>query len=203
MESLAYNDGGEKNVAGGDGGDTNLLYEVGTKLTNLPLQLNNRTGAGAVLPTITTSAASNVVSSSVTLNGLANPKGDATNGWFRWETSNVACSSLPNVTTSQNLGTGTTDVAYSQNLSTLSANTAYYFCAVASNSSGEVQGSVLTFTTTDPPGWTWSGNGNTTFAGTTTWTTVATVPVGSTKIALSMYAMTPICQATGLIIPLL
>ena len=47
MESLAYNDGGEKNVVGGDGGDTNLLYELGSKLTNVPTEVNDRSSAGA------------------------------------------------------------------------------------------------------------------------------------------------------------
>src|SRR3989344_6751548 len=47
MESLAYNDGGEKNVVGGDGGDTNLLYELGSKLTNVPIEVNDRSSAGA------------------------------------------------------------------------------------------------------------------------------------------------------------
>src|SRR3989344_1369780 len=47
MESLAYNDGGAKNAAGNDGGDTNLLYEIGTKFTNVPTIINDRLSGGS------------------------------------------------------------------------------------------------------------------------------------------------------------
>ena len=62
MESLAYNDGGAKNAAGNDGGDTDLLYEIGTKFTNVPTIINDRLNSGAttgIVPDSTSTYKSN------------------------------------------------------------------------------------------------------------------------------------------------
>lgn len=115
----------------------------------------NGTSFGSVLnfltlptaPTVTTNSQTNVTSSTATLNGTVNPNGGSTNGWFRYGTSNVSCSSLPTVTTSQALGTGSVNVALSQAISGLSPSTTYYFCAVANNAGGTTYGTVLNFTT--------------------------------------------------------
>jgi hypothetical protein len=105
---------------------------------------------------VVTVAASSVASTSATLNGSANPNGDATTGWFRYATSSPGiCNDsfgtrLP-ASGGTALGSGTSSVAYSQGLSGLSPNTTYYFCAIAQNGSGTALGSVLSFTTLSAP----------------------------------------------------
>ena len=128
-------------VYGPSGTDSNGIYTNYSPFTyfNIPV------------PTVTTIAASNVTSVSATFNGSANPNGYATNGWFRWGLSNVACSSLPNVTSLQPLGSGAAAVNYNQAISGLSPSTPYYFCAAASNSGGTSYGNVLSFTTPAAP----------------------------------------------------
>ena len=156
----------------------------------------------AQVPSVTTSTATSVTSSSATLNGSANPNGASTTGWFRHSVTNPgtcddAFGTRAPLTGGSALGLGTSPVVYSQNATGLTASTTYYFCAIAENSAGKSYGSVLSFTTTDPPGWTWSGNGNTTYAGTATWAAVATIPSGSTKVALARYAMETDADLSG------
>lgn len=49
-------------------------------------------------PTVTTNAATSVGTNAATLNSTANPNGQSTTVVYRYGTSNVACSSLPNTT---------------------------------------------------------------------------------------------------------
>jgi len=117
------------------------------------------TGLGSVLsfatmassPTVTTSAATGIATSTVTLNGSANPNGASTTGYFRYSTTNPGtCSDtfgtrVP-LSGGTNLGAGTSSVPFSQAISGLTAGTTYYFCAIAVNSAGMVFGSVVSFT---------------------------------------------------------
>lgn len=96
-------------------------------------------------PTVTTGSATNVTPTAATLNGTVNPNGSNTAAYFRWGTSNVACASLPNVTSVQSAGSGTSAVAISANIS-LPSQTTYYYCAIGNNAGGAVYGSVLSFT---------------------------------------------------------
>ena len=101
-------------------------------------------------PTPTTQAAGSITASSLQMNGLINPNGGTTQGWFEWGTS----SSLNtfSTTTPGNMGAGTSDVPLTSNLTGLSCNTAYYFRAVAGPSSGSVvRGSILSATTSACP----------------------------------------------------
>jgi len=101
-------------------------------------------------PTVTTNAATNVTTSTATLNGSANPNGAGTTGWFRYDTSPGTCNETFGTPTPTNsLGSGTSTVSYSENITDLSPSIPYYFCAIAENANGKVFGSVLTFTTDD------------------------------------------------------
>jgi hypothetical protein len=99
-------------------------------------------------PNVVTSAASAVNVTSATLNGTVNPNGIATNGFFEWGTDPALATST--ATTSQSVGSGTTNQAMSASLSTLAASTTYYFRAVGSSNGGTVRGSILSFTTRAP-----------------------------------------------------
>ena len=100
-------------------------------------------------PGVATNDPSDVTTNSATLNGTVNPNGGptSTTAGFRWDSTNVACSSLPNVTATS-VHTGTNPIAITpQNIGGLSPSTTYYFCATATNGGGTAYGSVLSFTT--------------------------------------------------------
>jgi phosphodiesterase/alkaline phosphatase D-like protein len=104
----------------------------------------------ANLPTVSTGAATSVTLSSATMNGTVNPNGAAATGWFEWGTSSTLSSFTS--TTAQSLGSGTSDVAMSANLTGLSSNTTYYFRAAGQNTSGTQKDGILSFTTPmNPP----------------------------------------------------
>ncbi|HEX8774170.1 MAG TPA: BACON domain-containing carbohydrate-binding protein [Pyrinomonadaceae bacterium] len=99
-------------------------------------------------PSVATTAATSVASTSATLNGLINPNGSATNGWFEWGTSQTLAtfSSTP----LQAMGSGGSSVAINSVLSNLNPTTTYYYRVAASNSLGTSKGSILSFTTPLP-----------------------------------------------------
>ncbi|MFA6135879.1 MAG: fibronectin type III domain-containing protein, partial [Candidatus Paceibacterota bacterium] len=103
-------------------------------------------------PIVITNSATNLSQNSATLNGSVNPNGAATQYWFEYGTS----VSLGASTASQSLGSGTSAQNVNSYISGLSANTTYYFRAVATNQYGSAQGSILSFTTQ-----TGGGGGNT------------------------------------------
>jgi phosphodiesterase/alkaline phosphatase D-like protein len=100
-------------------------------------------------PSVTTRAPSAVTYSSATLAGSVNPKGADTHAWFQYSTSSSMTGSQS--TPQQDIGSGTSAVSISGDISGLSASTTYYFQAVASNSVGTNYGSVLSFTTLAQP----------------------------------------------------
>ncbi len=120
-------------------------------------------GFGSVLsfttpspPTVTTSPANSISITSATLNGVANPNGASSTGWFRYSTiSPGTCNDSFGVrspsTGGSALGAGTTPQNYAQAISGLVTGTTYYFCAIAGNTEGVSFGSVLSFTTLAPP----------------------------------------------------
>jgi len=95
----------------------------------------------AVAPTATTLAASNVTSTTVTLNGSVNPGGLATTTWFQWNP--------PDGDTNTILGIGSaaTAVALHANITGLTPSTAYSFQVYAWNSRGQKNGALMKFTT--------------------------------------------------------
>ncbi|HMF43004.1 MAG TPA: hypothetical protein VKQ32_20165, partial [Polyangia bacterium] len=122
------------------------------------------TGVGAVLsfttpapPSVVTTGATVITSSSAQLNGSVNPTAAASIGWFRVNTTDPGgCNDtfgtrIPiTAGTGTSLGSGTTPVTYSINTNTvlsLTPGTTYYYCAIASNSLGTSFGAVVSFTT--------------------------------------------------------
>lgn len=96
-------------------------------------------------PTVETRSASSVTSASAVLVGAVNPQGSSdTVRWFEWG----ATQSLGKQTPKANQGTGAGDFSYS--ISDLSANTSYYYRAVAQNANGLVTGSLFSFQTGNP-----------------------------------------------------
>lgn len=101
-----------------------------------------------VLPTVTTSSASSITQTTASLAAFINPNGSSTDRSYRYGTSNVSCSSLPNSTTPVNIGSGTSLVfPNNQGIASLSAATTYYYCATATNPGGTTYGTVQSFTT--------------------------------------------------------
>jgi len=98
---------------------------------------------GGSAPTATTGSATNVTSNSATLKATVNPNGLATTVYFQWGTS----PSYGNSTPSQSIGSGTSTVNVSANLSGLSPDTTYYYRIVATNSAGTTYGSGMSFRT--------------------------------------------------------
>jgi len=136
------------NVVGAPGTSTDLTWqrflfneEAQTNLVNGRFTVSSPSGP----PAVTTSAASSVTNTSATLNGSVNPNGLATNIWFEWGTSSTLASF--NTTPMQAVGSGTTSVAVSANLSGLTAGTTYYFRLAGANSAGTARGAILSFTT--------------------------------------------------------
>ena len=104
--------------------------------------------AGALVPTVTTSAATSVTATGAQLNGAANPNGVAATAQFEYGTTTAYGS----ITTAQNVGSGSISVTISTTLSGLTPNTTYHYRIVATNSAGTSQGTDQSFTTgTAPP----------------------------------------------------
>ncbi|MEZ4295071.1 MAG: MYXO-CTERM sorting domain-containing protein [Polyangiaceae bacterium] len=152
------------------------------------------TGLGSILtfttlaaPTTTTAAATAVSSSNATLNGSADPNGDAATGYFRYSTTNPgSCNDVFGTRAPASggtaLGSGTTAVPFSQSITGLAGGTTYYYCAIAQNSVGTGFGTLMTFTTSagpavttlaasavTPTGATLNGSANPNLAATSGW----------------------------------
>jgi subtilase family serine protease len=111
---------------------------------NGPTGVGTPDGTGAFEPTsteapsVTTEAASSLTQTSATLNATVNPNGASVSECkFEYGTTmvygdSVACSSSP--------GSGTTPVAVSAKITTLAANTTYYYRISATNADGTSEG---------------------------------------------------------------
>ena len=93
-------------------------------------------------PVVTTNSATNVTTSSATLNGSLDPHGLSTTVHFQYGTTTSYGS-----TTATQTRTGNTYMNIAANISGLTAHTTYHFRIVATNSSGTRMGSDMTFTT--------------------------------------------------------
>ena len=93
-------------------------------------------------PVVTTNPATNVTSSSTTLNGSLDPHGLTTNVYFQYGTTTGYGHATP-----MRSQTGNTFRNISANISGLSAHTTYHFRIVATNSGGTRFGGDRTFTT--------------------------------------------------------
>ena len=104
------------------------------------------TSVAAQAPAATTGAASAIASTTATLAGTVNPEGADTHVWFLYGTSSTLSGATQ--TASQDLGSGTTALAASANLTGLTAGTQYYYQVVAQNATGTTDGAIVSFTTT-------------------------------------------------------
>lgn len=95
-------------------------------------------------PSATTQAAA-VTGNSVQLNGLSNPHGFPTSVFFEWGTT----AAYGNPTPAKDIGSGSTDVTFSETLSNLTPGT-YHYRAVATWGGGRANGADATFTVIAP-----------------------------------------------------
>ena len=93
-------------------------------------------------PVVTTNSATNITTSSATLNGSLDPHGLSTTVHFQYGTTTSYGSVTPNQTK-----TGNTYLNIAANISGLTTDTTYHFRIVAHNSGGMSMGSDSTFTT--------------------------------------------------------
>jgi hypothetical protein len=93
-------------------------------------------------PVVTTGSATNVTSSSATLNGSLDPHGLTTTVSFQWGTTTSY-----GHTTAMQSQTGNTYRNIAASISSLTTHTTYHFRIVATNSAGTRMGSDRTFTT--------------------------------------------------------
>ncbi len=101
-------------------------------------------------PTVANLAATPVGATTATLNGNVNPNGLATEAWFVWGTSSTLAGGTS--TTHEAIGAGTSAVAVDVALTGLTTGTTYYYRVVASNSSGQTNGTpILNFTSGAAP----------------------------------------------------
>jgi CSLREA domain-containing protein len=123
---------------------------AGSTLVTVLTSVFGEVGASpGFIPSITTKAPSSVGLNAATLNGSANPNGDATIAYFRYDNADPgSCSDLFGTKTpDHNIGNGTSNVDYSDQVTGLNSLQTYYYCAVATNSAGTSFGTVLHFTT--------------------------------------------------------
>ena len=107
------------------------------------LQVTYSTGNTVSAPTVSTGSATNVTTSSVTLNGTVNANGASTTAWFNY---GVTSGSYTGTSTTQSV-TGSSNTTVSIGISGLSSNTKYYYRIAASNSGGTSYGGESSFTT--------------------------------------------------------
>ena len=104
---------------------------------------------GVNIPTITTQSASSVTATTATLNGNITATGgsNATTRGFAYSTSATLATVIATTSASGSFSTG----AYTDSVSSLTCNTAYYARAYATNSGGTGYGSIQSFTTSACP----------------------------------------------------
>jgi hypothetical protein len=139
----------------GQGWSVALSGDGNTAVVGGPLD-NSGFGAAWVFtvvpggPGVTTSPAISITPSSATLPGSVNPNGSDTQVWFLYSSNRSMFGAL--ATTTQDIGSGTVAAPVSANITGLALGASYYYQAMAQNSAGTVQGSILSFTTvTGPP----------------------------------------------------
>jgi uncharacterized protein (TIGR02145 family) len=102
------------------------------------------TTSASQVPTVTTTATTNITQTSAQLNGTVNPNGLSTVYYFHGGPTTGQLYDTP----SQSAGSGTSTIAVIQSLTNLLSNMSYTFHIVATNSAGTSYGNDLTFTTT-------------------------------------------------------
>ncbi len=97
----------------------------------------------SVAPTVFTTVATLVTSTSATLNGTVNPNGEATTYYFEYGTD----TSYGSPTSSASAGSGTSAVSVNAPISGLTSDTTYHYRIVATNSDGTSYGDDKTLST--------------------------------------------------------
>ena len=92
-------------------------------------------------PTVTTDAATDVTTTTATLNGTVNANGISTTAWFEYGAISGSYGSKSNTKSV----TGSTDTKVSIGISGLTSGTTYYFRVVAQNSAGTSYGKEMSF----------------------------------------------------------
>lgn len=113
--------------------------------TTYTFTTNNNPPAASAVPTLETLVPSGVTGTSAILNGSVNPSGFQTLYWFEYGTD----ADLGEITKLESVGKGTDSVAVSPRITDLRPQTKYFFRLNAQNAYGTVNGSVMSFTTTD------------------------------------------------------
>ncbi|MGA3172012.1 MAG: fibronectin type III domain-containing protein [Chthoniobacteraceae bacterium] len=98
---------------------------------------------GTSSPTVMTGSATELTSTTATLNGMVNPNGADTSVTFQYGLTGT----YGMVTASQDIGSGTTSSPVAAGIIDLTADTTYHFQVTGSNVNGIVSGSDQTFTT--------------------------------------------------------
>lgn len=94
-------------------------------------------------PLVITQEASNITSNSATLNGVVNPNGVSTSFWYTYKADNYSGATLWPIP----LGSGTSDIPLSFDLTGLVPYTTYHFMYVASSGGVVITGGDMIFTT--------------------------------------------------------
>jgi phosphodiesterase/alkaline phosphatase D-like protein len=97
--------------------------------------------------TVTTGSATNITTSSATLNGRLNPNGADTSYWFEYSQQSLLGGIIGNTTPQHSVGAGTATVNVSVDVPGLASDTAYFYRLVAQNQFGIVRGDMQRFTT--------------------------------------------------------
>lgn len=119
------------------------------------------------VPSVTTSAASGIATTSVVLNGTVNANANSTTASFDYGTT---ISYGTNVVADQSPITGTSNTSISKTITGLGTNTLYNFRAKGVNTAGTTNGSNATFTTLSNAPTVGSGNAETSVGFTANWT---------------------------------
>jgi uncharacterized protein (TIGR02145 family) len=98
-----------------------------------------------IAPTVTTNSATNITTSSASINGVVNANGVSTTVTFEY---GLTTSYGTSVNATPNTVTGSSNTIVSTNLSSLQQNTTYHYRVKAVNIAGTAYGSDQTFTTT-------------------------------------------------------
>lgn len=101
----------------------------------------------ASAPTATPVGVNAVTETSANLIGSVTPNGSDTTYYFQWGSTE----SFGNVTPTVDVGSGTTPVTVTAEISGLAAGATYYYTLYASNANGNVTGYTLSFTAGPPP----------------------------------------------------
>ena len=87
---------------------------------------------GCTPPDATTLGATDVAQTSAKLRGSANPNGCQTEAWFQWGTTTAYGDETPHL----DIGSGTSNVPFSEGLTGLTPGQTYHYRAVAQHSGG-------------------------------------------------------------------